>query len=252
MNISLKNKVIVITGSSRGIGRSMVERFVREGADVVINYHLNEENALNILKDMKKDNDNDKCGSCIAIKADVTKENEIMDLYRKVIRKYNRIDVLINNAGKCDDNYVQFMSLKQWDEVVSTNLTGVYICSRIFSKNMIANRSGKIINISSLKGQVGSEGQCNYSASKAGVIGLTKSLAKEMGMFGISVNAICPGFIVTDLNCDNKNKAEIAERMSILKEQRSLEDFLNFVTMLCSDYLVGISGQVFNLDSRIN
>ena len=250
MNISLKNKVIVITGSSRGIGRSMGERFVREGANVVINYHSNEENALEILKKIKKGNY--ECGSCVAIKADVTKENEVMALYQKVINEYNRIDVLVNNAGKCNDNYVQFMSLKQWNYVVSTNLTGAYICSRIFSKNMIANRNGKIINISSLKGQVGSEGQCNYSASKAGVIGLTKSLAKEMGKFGVSVNAICPGFIVTDLNRYNKNKAEIAERMSILKEQRSLEDFLNFVTMLCSDYLVGISGQVFNLDSRIN
>ena len=149
MNISLKNKVIVITGSSRGIGRSMGERFVREGANVVINYHSNEENALEILKKIKKGNY--ECGSCVAIKADVTKENEVMALYQKVINEYNRIDVLVNNAGKCNDNYVQFMSLKQWNDVVSTNLTGAYICSRIFSKNMIANRNGKIINISSLK-----------------------------------------------------------------------------------------------------
>lgn len=247
MNISLKGKVVVVTGSSRGLGCEMVLRFAREGASVVINYCKNREYAVELYKRISQ------CGSdCMVVQADVTKESDVQKLYREVLNKFGKVDVLVNNAGKCNDNYIQFMSLEQWNDVLMTNLTSIYLCSRVFSKKMIANGGGKIINIASLKGQLGSEGQCNYSASKAGVIGLTKSLAKEMGGFGISVNAICPGFIVTDLNRMNSNKAEIAERMSILRDKRSLEDFLSFVIMLSSDELLGVSGQVFNLDSRIN
>ncbi len=247
MNVNLKDKVVVVTGSSRGLGREMVVRFAKEGASVVINYCRNQKCAIELRECIRQYNCN-----CIVVQADVTRERDVQKLYKQVMKKFGKIDVLINNAGKCDDNYVQFMSLEQWNEVLTTNLTSIYLCSRIFSKKMIANGRGKIINIASLKGQLGSEGQCNYAASKAGVIGLTKSLAKEIGEFGISVNAICPGFIVTDLNRTNSNKAEIAERMSILRDKRSLEDFLSFVIMLSSDELVGISGQVFNLDSRIN
>lgn len=247
MNVSLKDKVIVVTGSSRGLGREMVVRFAKEGASVIINYYKNKKCALDLYSKIKMYSSN-----CIVVQADVTREDDVQKLYRTVIDEFGKIDVLINNAGKCDDNYVQFMSLEQWNEVLTTNLTSIYLCSRVFSKKMIASGKGKIINIASLKGQLGSEGQCNYAASKAGVIGLTKSLAKEMGELGISVNAVCPGFIVTDLNRMNSNKAEIAERMSILRDKRSLEDFLSFIVMLSSDELAGISGQVFNLDSRIN
>lgn len=247
MDVSLAGKVVVVTGSSRGLGREMVIRLSKEEASVVINYCNNKEYAMELYEQVSQYNSN-----CIVVQADVTKETDVQNLYRQVMKRFGKIDVLINNAGKCDDNYVQFMSLEQWNEVLTTNLTSIYLCSRVFSRKMIANGKGKIINIASLKGQLGSEGQCNYAASKAGVIGLTKSLAKEMGTYGISVNAICPGFIVTDLNRMNSNKAEIAERMSILRDKRSLEDFLSFVMMLSSDELIGISGQVFNLDSRIN
>lgn len=247
MNIDLRGKVIVVTGSSRGLGKEIVNFFSKEGASVVINYNKDQDSALTLCKELRKDNLN-----CIAVRADVTKEHEVARLYHSVIDEFGKVDVLINNAGKCNDNYVQFMSLEQWNEVLNTNLTSMYLCSRVFSMKMIANGGGKIINISSLKGQLGSEGQCNYAASKAGVIGLTKSLAKEMGKLGVSVNAICPGFIVTDLNRLSLNKAKIAKKMSILREERSLQDFLSFVLLLSSDHLQGISGQVFNLDSRIN
>ena len=247
MNVNLKGKVVLVTGSSRGLGRELFIRFAKEKASVVINYCKNEQVAKELYAQICEYNSN-----CLLVRADVTKEQEVQNLYRQAMKKFGKIDVLINNAGKCSDNYVQFMNLEQWNEVLVTNLTSVYLCSRAFSKKMIANRNGKIINIASLKGQLGSEGQCNYAASKAGVIGLTKSLAKEMGTYGVSVNAICPGFIVTDLNRMNSNKAEIAEQMSILRDKRSLEDFLSFVMLLSSDELIGISGQVFNLDSRIN
>ncbi|MCI8962302.1 MAG: SDR family NAD(P)-dependent oxidoreductase [Eubacterium sp.] len=246
MNICLEKKVIVITGSSRGLGKELVIHFAKEGANVVINYCKQKECALELYAKVREINSN-----CLVVQADVTKEKDVQELYKKVIGKYNKIDVLINNAGKCSDNYIPFMDFNQWNDVITTNLNSIYWCCRAFTKKMIACGGGKIINIASLKGQLGSEGQCNYSASKAGVIGLTKSLAKELGYFGISVNAVCPGFVVTDLNRENSDKAEIAEKMSVLKNNRSLEDLLAFLTILSSDSLAGISGQVFNLDSRI-
>lgn len=248
MNIDLKERVIVITGASRGLGKNMARKFASEGAGVVINYHKNEKNANDLLSEIQNKFNNK---NCVVFKADVTNEKEVLSFYHSVMEKYGRVDVLINNAGKVSDNYLNFMSSEQWDDVISTNLTSAYLCSRIFSKNMIYNRSGKIINISSLKGQRGSEGQCNYAASKAGLIGFTKSLAKEIGPLGISVNAVCPGFIVTDLNRGSTLKSEIASNMSVLNNHNSLEDFLDFMVALSSSKFSGISGQVFNLDSRI-
>lgn len=246
MNISLNEKVVVVTGSSRGLGREMIMAFAKEGANVVINYKEDQKSADTLYDEVKH------YASCISVKADVTKEDEVCHLYHSVINRFGKVDILINNAGKCSDNFIQFMSLKQWNDVLTSNLTSVYLCSRIFAKNMVANGGGKIINISSLKGQLGSEGQCNYAASKAGIIGITKSLAKELGELQISVNAVCPGFIVTDMNRYNVNKAVMAEKMSVFKNQRSLDDFLSFVLLLCSDHIKGVSGQVFNTDSRIN
>lgn len=246
MDVTLRDKVILVTGSSRGIGREMVLRCAREGASVVINYHEDSKSAKEVCELLDSSS-----GKYLLIKADVTKESEVMELYKKTLQHFGKIDVLINNAGKCDDDYIQFMSLQRWKQTIDLNLTSVYLCSRIISKSMIAKKKGKIINIASLKGQLGSEGQCNYAASKAGIIGLSKSLAKEMGSFGVAVNAVCPGFIVTDLNRGNTNKVNIAERMSSLGYKNALDDFLSFVTLLCSDEIKEISGQVFNLDSRI-
>lgn len=246
MNINLKGKVIVVTGSSRGLGKEMILKFAREDAKVVINYCHNQKCAMELHRQIKKYNQD-----CIVIQADVTQKVDVERLYKKVIDRFGKIDVLVNNAGKCSDNFIQFMDYKQWNAVLTTNLDSVYWCTRIFSKKMISQRKGKIINIASLKGQLGSEGQCNYSASKAGIIGLTKSLAKEMGSFGISVNAVCPGFIRTDLNKENQNKVEIADRMSALENKKCLQDFLSFMVVMCSDLMTNVSGRVFNLDSRI-
>lgn len=246
MNIDLSEKVIVVTGSSRGLGNVMVRYLAANGAQTIINYKNNREAAEELLSEINRDND-----KCDIVKADVTKEAEVKELYRSVIMKYGKIDILINNAGACDDNYIQFMNMEQWEHVIRSNLYSTFLCSRLFSKSMIKTGGGKIINIASLKGQIGSEGQCNYSASKAGVIGLTKALAREFGRYNISVNAVCPGFIVTDLNRNNKNKVEYALDMSALNLEHSLSDLANFVVYFCSDYVKGISGRVFNLDSRI-
>lgn len=246
MKVDVSNKVIVITGSSRGIGKELAKAFAKEQSKVVINYLHSENEALQLYDEILVYNPN-----CIKVKADVTKQEDVLKLYYETISAFKKVDVLINNAGICLDNPIQLMDEKQWRMVLDVNLTGAYLCSRAFSKAMIYQQNGKIINIASLKGQEGSEGQVNYCASKAGLIGFTKSLAKELGKFNISVNAVCPGFIVTDLNRHNEKKQIAAEQRSVLKMHSILDDLLNFIIYISSDKFTGVSGRVFNLDSRI-
>jgi 3-oxoacyl-[acyl-carrier protein] reductase len=246
MEWELAHKVIVITGSSRGLGKALALKFAKAGASVVVNYCKSKDSATSLLKEIEEFN-----VKCMMIYADVTVDADVKNMYHKVIGKYGKVDVLINNAGTNNDDYVNLMSEKKWNDVVATNLTSVFLCSRYFSKSMIRRKNGKIINIASLKGQLGSEGQANYAASKAGIIGFSKSLAKEIGKEGISVNVICPGYIRTDLNSKNKNKREIAVRMSAMDVEYGLQDFINMTMFLASDLLNGVSGQVYNVDSRI-
>lgn len=246
MEIRLDNKVVFISGASRGLGRALAIAFARAGATVTANYRTNKEEALKTLMELKKYNENNSM-YC----ADVSSDADVSDMYSSVMKRYGKIDILINNAGINSDDYVNLMSKQKWDNVINTNLTGVFLCTRYFSKNMIKNRNGKIINIASLKGQLGSEGQANYAASKAGVIGYSRSLAKELGPEGVSVNVICPGYIKTDLNCNNTYKYQIANQMSTMSTEYSLDDYVNFTLFLASDYIRGVSGQVFNIDSRI-
>lgn len=246
MLVELQRYVVVITGASRGIGAELARKCAKEGASVVINYKNNDEYANALLREISEYNEN-----CVAVKADVTKKEEVSILQQTVKFKYGRIDVLINNAGICDDNLIQMLTEDQWEVVLNTNLTGPYLCSRSFSKMMIHQKSGKIINISSLKGIEGCAGQTNYSASKAGLLGFTKALAKELGIYNISVNAICPGFIVTDLNRHNKQKRDIAMSRSLLPIENCMEDVINFIVYIISDKCKGVSGQVFNIDSRL-
>lgn len=246
MNMDLENKVVVVTGASRGLGKALAIAFAKSGARVVANYRTNKEEALKTLNELHKYN-----AENTMICADVTCDEDVSSMYSSVMKKYGRVDVLVNNAGINSDDYVNLMSKDKWDRVINTNLTGVFLCTRYFSKNMIKNRSGKIINIASLKGQLGSEGQANYAASKAGVIGYSRSLAKELGEVGVSINVVCPGYIKTDLNCNNSYKNKIANQMSAMSTEYSLEDYINFTLFLASDQIRGVSGQVFNIDSRI-
>lgn len=246
MIVDLSNKVVVITGSSKGIGKEFAKAFANEKAKVVINYLHSEEEVALLYNEILQYNRN-----CIKVKADVTNQEEVSRLYHETISTFGRVDILINNAGICDDNPIQLMQEEQWKKVLDVNLTGAYLCSRAFSKAMIQRKSGKIINISSLKGQEGCEGQVNYSASKAGLIGFTKALAKELGKFDVAVNAVCPGFIVTDLNRHNEEKVKTAKNRSLLNYQYALDDLIAFTLLIASDYINGISGQAFNLDSRL-
>lgn len=242
----LDNKVIVITGSSRGLGRALAINLAKNGATVIINYCKNEGRARDTLEEIKKYND-----KCAIIYADVTSDSDVRNMYQSVIKQFGTVDVLINNAGKNDDSYVNLMSEDQWDSVLATNLKSMFLCCRYFSKIMIKNKTGRIINVASLKGQLGSEGQANYAASKAGVIGFSRSLAKELGPAGISVNVVCPGYIKTEMNEKNPNKRRIAEEMSAISIEYGLEDYVNFTTFLASDAIKGVSGQVYNIDSRV-
>ena len=246
MNIDVTNKVVVITGASKGIGSKLAKAFASEKAIVVMNYCNSKDEAEEIFNEVIMESP-----SSLLIRADVRNSLEVSAMCRSVIRKFGHIDVLINNAGICDDNYIQMMPIEQWQKVIDVNLTGTFLCCREFSKAMINQKAGKIINIASLKGQIASPGQVNYSASKAGVLALTKTLAKELGKYNISVNAICPGFIVTDLNRHNAGKKAIAQNNSSLAIDSSLEELINFLVYMVSDKFINISGRTFNLDSRI-
>ncbi len=247
MIVDISNKVIVVTGSSKGIGKELIRAFAKENAKVVITYFHSEHEAMELHKEIIQYNPN-----CLKIKTDVKSQDNVSRLYNETISVFGKVDILINNAGICDDSPIQLMPEEQWRNVIDVNLTGAYLCCRAFSKAMIHQRSGKIINISSLKGQEGCAGQVNYSASKAGLIGFTKALAKELGKFNIAVNAVCPGFIVTDLNRINREKKNIAESKSLIPTDYIFDDLINFLIYMSSDMFSSVSGRVFNLDSRIN
>jgi 3-oxoacyl-[acyl-carrier protein] reductase len=165
--------------------------------------------------------------------------------------EYDGIDVLINNAGILRDNFGSVMKHEEWQEVIDVNLTGVYTTCKYVSRRMITARRGQIINIASYKGVIGCRGQVNYCASKAGVIALTKSLARELGAFGIAVNAVCPGFIPSGLNGGSEEKIQRAREQSVLPIENNLRDVATFVGFLCTGGMKGVSGQVFHVDSRI-
>lgn len=246
MLIDLSNKVVVVTGSSRGIGSELVREFAKEKARVVINYYKSEREGMELYDEIVGTN-----AECMLIKCNVKDRISVKNMFEKIIERFGRIDVLINNAGICMDSPVFSMSYEQWQDVIDVNLTGTYLCCQEASCYMKSQKYGKIINIASIKGQEGCAFQPNYCASKAGVIGLTKSLAKELGKHNIQVNAVCPGFITTDLNKDSVDKKCIAKNKSILSIDHSLSDLINFLIYMSSDSVNGVTGRIFNIDSRI-
>ena len=192
---NIVNKVIVVTGGSRGIGAEIVKLLSRAGNKVILNYNLSENCAINVESELKKE------GYAVDIfKADVSKSNEATDLIKFAINKYGRIDVLINNAGISQSKLFTEITDQDWDNMIKTNLNSTFYCTREATKNMIQNKSGLIINISSIWGITGASMEVHYSVTKAGIIGFTKALAKELGPSNIRVNAIAPGIIDTDMN----------------------------------------------------
>ena len=210
---NIVNKVIVVTGGSRGIGAEIVKLLSRAGNKVILNYNLSENCAINVENELKKE------GYAVDIfKADVSKSNEATDLMKFAINKYGRIDVLINNAGISQSKLFTEITDQDWDNMIKINLNSTFYCTREATKNMIQNKSGLIINISSIWGITGASMEVHYSATKAGIIGFTKALAKELGPSNIRVNAIAPGIIDTDMN-----KEYSKEEIENLKSEITLE-----------------------------
>ncbi|MGL5921632.1 3-oxoacyl-ACP reductase family protein, partial [Chroococcidiopsis sp.] len=190
----LRQQVAIVTGASRGIGRAIALSLAAEGANVVVNYASSSSAAKEVVEEIEAAG-----GSAIAIPADVSDAAQVDTLVNAVVDKWKRIDVLVNNAGITRDTLLLRMKPEDWQAVIDLNLTGVFLCTKAVSKIMLKQRSGRIINIASVAGQMGNPGQANYSAAKAGAIGFTKTVAKELASRGIIVNAVAPGFITTDM-----------------------------------------------------
>ena len=200
---SLSGKVALITGASRGIGKEIALELSRLGAEVFINYSSSDEKAEEVVNLIKNSG-----GQAHKFKFDVSKEDSVSLDFEEMIKINGTIDILINNAGITRDGLLMRMKSEQWDDVLNTNLKGVFLCTKYASKFMMKKRSGSIVNISSVVGIIGNPGQANYSAAKAGVIGFTKTCAKEFASRGINVNAIAPGFIETEMT-EKLNTEEI-------------------------------------------
>jgi len=237
-----KDQVVVVTGAAQGIGRQIALGFSREGAKVII-FDVNEEG----LKDAKTEiGANCECEYYVV---DVTDSQQVGDIFNKIIDKFSKIDILVNNAGITRDNLALRLSDNDWDQVLTVNLKGAFVCSKICAKYMVKQRKGKIVNISSIIGIVGNAGQSNYAASKAGLIGLTKSFAKELGSRGICTNAVAPGYIQTKMTdvLSDKVKDEMLKRIPLNKLGKP-EDVSSAVLFLSSEDADYITGQVLVVD----
>jgi 3-oxoacyl-[acyl-carrier protein] reductase len=242
MTKQLEGKVAIVTGASRGIGKATALALAAQGAAVVVNYASSSGAADAVVAEIQG-----MGGQAIAAKADVSKEAEVEAMFATAIAEFGRVDVLVNNAGITRDTLLLRMKLEDWQAVIDLNLTGVFLCTRAASKIMLKQKSGRIINITSVAGQMGNPGQANYSAAKAGVIGFTRTVARELASRGITVNAVAPGFIATDMT--NDLKAEPILAMIPLNRYGQPEDIAGMIEFLAATPAAGyITGQVFNVD----
>lgn len=247
-NYDLKDKVALVTGASRGIGRQIAIQLAQHGAKVIVNYCGSKEAAKEVV-----DTIIDKGGIAESMQCDVSDFNGTEEMIKRIMEKYEKVDILVNNAGVTRDNLLIKMSEDDFDLVVSTNLKGAFNTIRHLYRNFIKQRSGKIINISSVSGVMGNAGQANYSASKAGIIGLTKSLARELASRNICVNAIAPGFVETDMTTKLPQSAiESAKQMIPLQRFGKPEDIAELVTFLASERADYVTGQVICVDGGMS
>lgn len=238
------DKIVIVTGSSRGLGKSIALAFAKSGAKLVINYSKSRN-----LADEVVDQINTIGGLAISIKADISKTNQVKSMIDKTIHTFGKIDILINNAGIFNDGLIKNIDTNSWDEVIKVNLNGVFNCTKFVIEPMTNKKYGRIINITSVQGQVGVIGSSSYSASKAGIVGFTKSAARELAKSNITVNAISPGFI--DIGMLKRLPQKIQD--DILKmiplKRFGKEDEINEVVMfLASDHAGYITGQVINVN----
>ncbi|MBD2054745.1 3-oxoacyl-[acyl-carrier-protein] reductase [Oculatella sp. FACHB-28] len=238
----LKDQVAIVTGASRGIGRAIALALAAEGANVAVNYANSSKAADEVVAEITG-----MGGEAIALQADVSQADQVDTLVNAVMEKWGRVDVLVNNAGITRDTLLLRMKPEDWQAVINLNLTGVFLCTRAVSKIMLKQKSGRIVQISSVSGLMGNPGQANYAAAKAGVIGFSKTVAKELSSRGITVNVVAPGFIETDMTQDVK--AEEILKYIPLGRYGKPEEVAGLVRFLAADPAAAyITGQTMNVD----
>lgn len=247
MDKRFSGKVAIVTGGSRGIGEAIVRRLAQEGARVYATFNSNGEKALAIEQEL-----NNSGASVRFVSADISNEDSVKNLMDTVINETGRIDVLVNNAGMTRDNLLMRMSTQEWDDVINTNLKGVFLCCKAVTRTMMSQRKGKIVNVSSIVGFTGNAGQANYVAAKAGVIGFTKSLAKELSSRNILVNCIAPGYVETDMT----QKLSEQQKQSFLdiiplRRAAQADEIASVVAFLVSDDANYITGQTIAVDGGL-
>ena len=247
MTLSLAGRVALVTGSSRGIGRAIALKLAHRGARVVVNYRANAQAAEEVVKRITSDG-----GEAIAVQADVSQLSQAQSVVDAAREAYGRLDILVNNAGTTRDTLLARMSEEDWDMVLNTNLKSVFNCSKAGLRPMMRQRYGRIVNISSVSGLAGQAGQTNYSSSKAGIIGFTKAMAREVGSRNITVNAVAPGFVHTELTADLPEEllAEMVARTP-LGRAGTPEEIAGAVAFLVSDEASYITGHVLSVDGGL-
>ena len=237
-------RIALVTGASRGIGRAVALALAAEGADVAVNYAGSEKAAQEVAEEIRA-----MGRRALVVQADVSDADAVQQMVAAVVKEFGRIDILVNNAGITRDGLLMRMKDEDWEAVLKTNLTGVYHCTKAVTKGMMKQRYGRIINMTSVVGVTGNAGQANYAAAKAGVIGLTKSTAKELASRAITANAIAPGFIESDMTAGlpEKNKQEMAAAIPLAKFGQPA-DVAQAVVFLASDWASYITGQTLHVD----
>ena len=243
-----ENKIVLVTGAGRGIGASIAKRFASEGAEVIVNYSGNDEAAQKTVDEITATG-----GQAQKYKCSVNDSESVKVMIDEIIKEFGRIDILVNNAGITKDGLMLRMTDEDFDRVIDVNLKGTFNCTKYVSKYMLKQKSGKIINISSVVGLSGNAGQVNYSASKAGIIGITKSAAKELSSRGITVNAVAPGYVDTDMTkvLSDNIRDEILKNIP-LQRMGNVEDISNCVAFLASEDASYITGQVISVDGGMH
>jgi 3-oxoacyl-[acyl-carrier protein] reductase len=240
----LKGKTAVITGASRGIGRAIALDLAEQGANIVVNYSGSEAKAYEVVEEIKQ-----MGGNAIAVRANVANMVEVQAMMKESLEQFGSIDILVNNAGITRDNLLMRMKEDEWDDVININLKGVFNATKAVTRQMMKQRSGRIINIASIVGVSGNPGQANYVAAKAGVIGLTKTTARELATRHITVNAIAPGFITTDMTdkLTEEVKTEMLKQIPLARFGEA-KDIASVVSFLASEKSAYITGQTLHVD----
>ena len=240
----LQGKNVLVTGASRGIGKSIALELASKGANVAVNYAGNEDRAQAVVQEIEK-----MGVKSFKIQADVSQEADVKAMIKEVIKQFSTLDILVNNAGVTKDNLLMRMKEEEFNQVIDINLKGVFLCTKAVTRHMMKQRSGKIINVASIVGVSGNPGQANYVAAKAGVIGMTKSVAQELASRNILVNAVAPGFISTDMTdaLTKEQQEAILSRIPLAK-LGTPENVANVVRFLASDDANYITGQTIHID----